>query len=477
MQGLELELIDLDEVFENLSFEPIILNNVPAQTKAEREALNNLIMTTYDKTDTLQSTPSCNCGELAYGINLGKVCNSCGTRVEHPANRDIEPNVWFEAPENILGLINPVFYLIFSKAISPPQFNVMLWLCNADYKVEKTNKRIEAIINKLQKNEIPRGLNNFIKHFDEILPTLLTLITPRSRREGIRQFILEYRAKLFPKHLPMPNKIAFILENTSTVTYADPTMREAIDAARTISSIDKETKANIKRLEAKMTNVINSLATYYNNMFGKPFSKKYGWLRNTVFGTRMGFAFRSVIVSESGAHNYEEIKVPYAQLVTTMKMHIINYLYKQRLTPRQAWDFVDTYTRNPDKEGVMVSILDQLIKDEIWAVWIRFPTLARASIQAFRITGWLKTAATLPVTATKGCNGDYDGDILSGAVMLTRQQIEGMTLYRPHYDIISYHKLRTFKHNIALPEVVSGILFNWIEDEDYDYLYNGGVDV
>lgn len=57
---------------------------------------------------------------------------------------------------------------------------------------------------------------------------------------------------MFPQHLPIPSKIAFVLENTSTGTYADiSAMREVIDACLTVTSLDKETVSNTRRLEGK----------------------------------------------------------------------------------------------------------------------------------------------------------------------------------------------------------------------------------
>ena len=74
--------------------------------------------------------------------------------------------------------------------------------------------------------------------------------------------MMTYRDSFFPKHLPFPSKIAFVMENTATGTYADVIMREAIDAVRTITSLDTTVLGDHKRLESKIAGVINSLSQY-----------------------------------------------------------------------------------------------------------------------------------------------------------------------------------------------------------------------
>jgi len=403
---------DHDRAFHSLPFTPIILNDVPARTKEERDALNAMIMTTYDHTDTLDSIPSCSCGHLSYGYNLGQLCPKCNTRVEAAGDQEIVSNVWFRAPQGVHSLVNPMLWMILSPLMTGSRFNVLQWFCAPLMEdPPESNKKASMIMHRLMKTGIPRGLNNFIAHFDDIAEAILTLL-PRQERESMQTFFTVYRDRFFPQHLPMPNKIAFVMENTATGTYADTAIREALDAARTITSIDEETYANVRRLEGKITSIINSLASYYSDMFGDPFSKKEGLLRNTVFGGRTPFAFRSVIVSESGVHDYEQIKIPYSQAVTMFKVHLLNKLYKKGYTHRDAWEYIDrhTITRDALLEELLYEIFQEAPGGKgVRCLWVRYPTLARGSIQALHINDISDNVSSLSVLCTRAPNADRIG--------------------------------------------------------------------
>ncbi len=410
-----LKLINHDEQFNNMPFKPIILNDVPAKTEEERKRLNDLIITTYNNTDTLESVPVCspNCGHLSHGYNLGRVCEICGNRVERSTDRAIESNVWFRTPKGMVSLISPIFWMIMSKKLTASGFNVLEWFCDP-YKEDPpaTNVRANDLIKKFIKANIPRGYNNLINHFDALMVPLSESGKTLAERAELMAFLTANRNCFFPQHLPMPSKIAFVIENTPTGSFADIAMRDAIDAARTVTSIDEATEANIRKMESKTTSIISALANYYFYMFGKKqFSSKEGWLRRSVLGSRMPFSYRTVIVSGGTTEvtDYETIKIPYAQAVTVFKIHLMNKLNKRGFTLKEAGDFLDTHTleRNP----LIESMLDEIFNDTLEGggvptIFIRYPSLARGSAQCLRINGVTDFASTLSTMVTKAPNAD-----------------------------------------------------------------------
>jgi DNA-directed RNA polymerase beta' subunit len=145
-------------------------------------------------------------------------------------------------------------------------------------------------------------------------------------------------------------------------------------------------------------------------MFGDPFSKKEGLLRNTVFGGRTPFAFRSVIVSESGVHDYEQIKIPYSQAVTMFKVHLLNKLYKKGYTHRDAWEYIDrhTITRDALLEELLYEIFQEAPGGKgVRCLFVRYPTLARGSIQALHINDISDNVSSLSVLCTRAPNADF----------------------------------------------------------------------
>jgi hypothetical protein len=405
-----IRVLDHDEHFRSLNFPPIILNDIPARTKEEREALNNIIMTTYDNTDTLESVPSCACGALSYGHNLGAMCSSCGTRVETPTDRKIEATVWIRSPEGIVSLVNPVLWLVLGKILTKSHYNVLYWFCNP-YAEDPphNNKAAIQLIRRFLNSGIPRGLNSFIVNFDQLVPIFLAAVPLASNRPHLESFISENKDKFFPQHLPVPSKVAFVLEKTSTGSYADINIRDPINACLTVTSLDSGTLSNVKRLESRMSSVINDLSNYYKHMFGDPFSAKAGLLRKTVFGSRMGYSFRCVITSAHGVHDYEQIKIPYSQAVTLLKAHLLNKLHKLEYNERDAKAYIAQHTK--ERDPLLLRLLYELIAEApggkgIRCLWIRYPTLTRGSIQSLHISDISEMSASLSILALNGATAD-----------------------------------------------------------------------
>lgn len=403
---------DHDAHFRGLNFTPWILNDIPAKTKEEREALDALIKTTYNNTDTLDPIPTCACGELAYGYNLGRYCPKCKTRVEKLTDADIESTVWFRAPESTAGLINPLLWIMISNHLMKSKFDILHWFCNpyADDPHPKQTA-VHGIIKKLMAVGVPRGYNSFIQNFDKLSPTICQQGNTSSQRKNLAAFLAENRNKLFPEHLPIPSKIAFVLEKTPTGPYADVNIKDPINACLTITSLDSESKKNPKRMEAKITSVIMDLSNYYDYVLRKIISPKHGLLRKNIFSSRMGYSFRVVITSDHGVHDYETIKLPYTQAVSLLKVHLLNKLDKLGYSERAAKLYVAENTKKRDP--LLLRLLNELIAETpngegIWTLFIRYPVLNRNSIQALRINRISEYSSSLSVLCLVGCNGDKE---------------------------------------------------------------------
>lgn len=408
-------ILDLDSKFNGLNFEPVILNDLEMETLEDREALNNLIITTYDNVDKLSPVPSCTCHRLQFGYNLGQICDYCGTRVESPTETSIESSVWFRAPEGIDGFLNPTVYLILRQAFTFGRFSVLDWLLSPGYdRPPPRNRPAVANVNRLIEAGVPRGLNNFIAHFDRIFD-MLTSMVPRNRRRDLCEFARQWKHNFFPKYLPMPSKIAFVIEKTSIGNYADLTMREAIDAARNMAALNADDLRSITRLENKIVNITRLIGDYNDYMLTKPLSPKEGWYRRYVFsGGRSTFAHRSVIVSMPGVHDYETFTIPFAQACTVFRIHLQNLLKQHHaMSARESAQFIDSHCNQRQSEGgqLLESLLKDILAntqggDGVWSKWIRYPVLEMASIQTLRIVGFEDNVSTLSPLDTKGMNAD-----------------------------------------------------------------------
>lgn len=384
--SIYLEIVNLDEVFHSLASTPLIVNGVNILKKEEKERLNKLLYTHYDG-DTLDIIPSCNCGAIRGEYNLGIRCNECGTEVSSITERPLQSLLWIAAPEGVKSLMNPMCWTILSQTFTVRNCNLIEYLTNPDYKPPVKAGMLSGI-----PEEWPRSFNFFVENFDQIIALLLarygTNKTPQFRYDFM-EFISRNREKIFCQYIPFPSRLGFITESTPVGTYVDTTIKDAIDAIRTITSISASvTPVSLRSKEAKVAKTIAQLATYYETFMKKTIGGKPGVFRKHIFGSRGHFTARAVITSIPTEHDYDEIHLPWGVAVQLLRTHLTNKLLKLDYTPNQItamfYESVNRY--NP--------VLDQLFKELIAespykGIPIslgRNPTLARGSVQLFYVT-------------------------------------------------------------------------------------------
>lgn len=337
-RGIYLKLVKYRELMDQVN-NPIIINDMPTESKMDRSNLANLIRTSYDG-DQLSILPACDCG-LHYGrhkAEVGYVCEDCNTPVVSHSERPIESTVWIRAPDGVAPLMNPVAWQMISDTFTERGLNVIKWLC---YTQNGTLKQTQhQTIAKLQELGIPRGYNNFVYNFDKIIQAL---VDARIHRPDIRardetlKFIDQFRDDLFTPYIPIPNKIAFITETTAMGVYVDTSMAPAMDAIQTIASVDEEIGGTSQVVrENRTAKAIMQLADFYLNYIKKAIGPKEGWFRKHVFGTRITFSARAVISSITEQHRYDEIHLPWTLAVALFRMHLINKLLKRGYSARRA---------------------------------------------------------------------------------------------------------------------------------------------
>src|SRR5574343_431773 len=105
-KGVYLVMEDFNHFFHTLAINPIIVNNFNVTTEEDKQKLNDLLYTHYDG-DTLEVIPSCECGALKRGYNVGTVCSTCHTEVRPVTERLLEPYLWIKTPSGVDSLMNP----------------------------------------------------------------------------------------------------------------------------------------------------------------------------------------------------------------------------------------------------------------------------------------------------------------------------------------------------------------------------------
>ncbi len=440
--GINLELKDFDLQFSRLSDSPVIFNDLPMETTEDQEALNNLLYTRYSDSG-LEPNPHCLCRHLRGEDKVGQLCSKCNTLVEVVTEKTIESTVWLRAPTGAKSFISPAFYMIMFNQLknkSQPDYNRFDWMLISRYKKHKgiVREEVTGFEYQYKASGFKQGLNFFIENFDEIMEWLIekrflshVASSGNDQRNGLggklgvikrqnefREFIKAFKHTFFPMHIPLPSNILLVQEKTDMGLYADiPIIKGISNAVTTIKSLKSEVvkKMDLNVAQDRTVKAVSQISESYYNFLKDVAGIKEGWWRKHVFGTRAHFTFRAVIGSESEAHVYNEISIPWALAITILRYHLMNKLAKApfMLGENDIKLFLDeSLTQyNPTIDALFKELMEEAKStDGIWCILQRNPSLSRLSAQLLKI-GSIKTdpsdfTISVPVLILAGYNAD-----------------------------------------------------------------------
>jgi hypothetical protein len=416
--GVSLKLVNFTELFfQKSSKTPIIINDFSESSEDDKENFNRLIYTKYS-TDLLSNLPSCECGDLVGEHNVGIVCLNCNTPVQSMLEQDLEPVVWMRSPIGVEDLINPVVWTMLSKRFTRSGFDIIRWICDTTY---KPTVKTPPVMESVHALGVQRGYNNFVQNFDAIVNALFGLKEFRAKKfsiDPLQTLLQEQRNCIFSKYLPLPNKSLLVIEETNVGTYVDPIITGAIDAIRTMVSIDSPLSShNVRTKENRTVKTIAQLAEFYDNLYRTTLATKEGIFRKHVYGTRSHFSFRAVISSLTEPHEYDEIHIPWGIGISVLRIHLMNKLLRRGFTPNEGIAFLNEYAQkyHPLLDELFQALITESPYKGIPCVFQRNPSLERGSAQAMFITK-VKTDPSIPtvslsILSVRGYNADFDGKV------------------------------------------------------------------
>ena len=423
--GVGMRLVDINRVFETASTPPVIINSFDINTLQDKDALDSLIYTYYEG-DSLNVVPHCECNRTRGAAKIDSRCSHCGTIIRPVSEQPLESLLWIAPPEGVETFINPQAWTMLSKALTHGGINGLMWLCDPRMPVGAEPHRE---IRRLMDLGITRGINNFYENFDQIIETLFRAGvisgTTRRQKDDLYQFIKLNRTKIFCKYLPIPSRLEFVTEKSITGSFADMTMKAAIDAIRTISATVHSLSPLDLRVRQARAMKANELLAFYHQEHMATLASKRGWLRKHVYGSPLYFTFRAVISSLSERHEYDELHMPWGVAVATYQMHLISKMFRMKnpdtdlpFTPNECLKHIREHTLRHSP------LLDQLFKELIAesahkglpVLFNRNPSLDRGSIQEFFVTKINPdpkiNAVAMSVLTLKAPNADFDGRAL-----------------------------------------------------------------
>lgn len=470
-----LKLVNHDEIFASLTTHYIMANDIDVSTSDGRANLNRLLYNKYEG-DSLNILPSCSCGDLQGGYNVGVQCVNCGTMVVPTMERPLESMIWFRAPDGVRALINPTAWVVLSTRMTINGFNLLEWLCNPAY---KPPGKVPPKLSRLERYNFPRGINGFYENFDTIMDAVFALKLVKEQGpqlKDVRHWIAQNRNSIFSQHLPMPSKLGFVVESATTVSYVDKTIVLAIDALKTIVSIENSiAPLPLFRKQVRTIKAITKLAEYYRVFVNKTLGGKPGIFRRHVFGGRLHFSARAVISSLSANHRYDELHLPWSLALQLLRLHLTGKLLR-RIDPNTGVRYspvsIDQLFResalqyNPLLDTLLKELISESPHGGIPVTFGRNPTLARGSIQVLYVTH-IKTdpeiiTISLSVLVLRGFNADFDGDEMNLWLIPDHATHRRLSRLAPHLTALDLNEPRRISGNLALPAPAVSTIANWM---------------
>lgn len=473
------EIIDMDELFRTIPGRPVILNDFDIKSEEDKEKIDRILKTEYGS-DFLNVEPACQCGARHGGQYIGTLCPECATMVLNVTDRPLKPSVWIKVFDGVKAFINPKVWAILSKNLTISRFDILEHLVNPTAPGPETSAQP---VRKYMELGIPRGINYFVDHFDEIFQALIDgkVLRPDNQDKlngtgklsTLMAFITQYRDRIFCHYLPLPSKVFVITEKTPMTTFASSQVLPLLNAALIVSEMHGDTRAKSARgIQSRAMRVNALLVEYSETNFSKFFdNKKHGWIRKHIFGTRSHFSARAVIDSNHNPHDYRDIEIPWSLAVLLFRIHLISKLTRRGYSLNESMNLLDVKTMQYDP--LLDTIFQELIQESpdhhIPVLMNRNPSLLRGSIQELFISK-VKTDVEIKSISISSLilpnfNADFDGDALNFMLLLDHRMSRRLSRMAPHLTVLDANKPRSFSKAMKMPEPIITTMAAFINEE------------
>ena len=468
--GLYGELIDFNFEFRKLEYPKYIQDVVDPITGTH--SLKDALYTTVNSSETVEPIPSCTYGCTRYEENLNTTCGACGTMVEYPSERTLDPTLWIRKSPRIEKFINPYVFSglksAFDLGSQKQSYNPFLLAIQnktADHQEHRAIIAGLGINPQFGYNYIVTNFKSFLttitKHILDLIDQKVIKATQAKRDElldvlDLMEFPLRF---LISDVLPLRNSLLMVLEESnnsvrSQVTqYYGEAITYVLKIGDSTSNLNKDL-ANILKFYLKLD---NSYLEYV-----KQGGKKGGGIRTEPVGGRSGFGMRSVITQQVKLQAGDEISLPYTATIIALKPHLIYSYTNDGYSLKDTLDIIEKYTRvfNKDLHDRLTAINGGFMAGAIGALATRYPTLYRWSTTAMLI-GEIKKdpddlTIGLPASILPSQTADFDGDEETIRLIFNRTMLKEIELLSPQYAPLELNEPFKIAANVAgQPKVVT----------------------
>jgi len=474
--GVYAEIVDHDELLASMTGIVKYANDYNASNTESKEEFQRALYSHFDNVDAIKVSASCDCGHLDEAYDLGVICEVCNTPVVSTANQPIIPSMWLKAPTGVLSLISPELLIMLSGHMSGKEFNFLAYFMDTTYQFDAnsiSSRETSRKVNRLLQANLPRGLNNFIMNFDDIIKFCMDVGIIGTGKHEFYEFLVRNKHALFPQAIPIPTKLCFVVESTTSGSYIDKPIGPAIDAALTMGGIT-HSPIPLKPItvQNRTAKALLLMAKFHEDYDKQRIAQKPGLVRRHILGGRLNFTARAVITSISAPHCYDDLHIPWGVACQLFKYHIVNKLKRQGMTTQAAMSFLysNVLQYNERLNQIFLELIAEAKGPGPACTFHRNPTLQRGSTQQFFIT-LVKTDLTdnsisMSVLCLKAPNADFDGDQLNLTLMPDNYLTEATERIAPHTWVLSIDSPHEISGNLELQGPVVETIVNYAH-EDY----------
>ncbi len=465
----------------------INLNRLHFFNKSDLTVATGNLKTEYN-TDTISMVPSCDCGEVKYGYNIGMRCPHCHTMVTEQHVKT-EPRMWMYSINSNLPFINPMFWIMFDGVISSSD-SWLYYLCsNKSTPKGKIPPYVHGVV-----VDVLNGVRTYaslIANLQTILEYLI--INPaiiKNKKDYPLSILLNVLCStpelVFTPMLPMVNKKLFVQEDTTSGKYTnietvagvtDTVLSWIAGCNKIYPIIDNQdnSEADIRRadraIDGLMSSTLNKLGEFYNIYIVDYLHGKPGLFRKHVYGARSHHTFRAVITPISGPHKYTELHVPMTIGLVVYRPAVMNKLViKYGYTIKEATSMLNVGIKQyiPLLYAILCELIDESPEKQLPVIAQRNPSQFQGSALALGITLFKKDlydyTVSISAKVIKYPNGDYDGDELNFTAGLDNLMGYEMKTLAPHFNIVGYDKPYTLSSNFTIGGPAHATMCNALSD-------------
>lgn len=481
--GVMLSLVDNDKTFDQLPFDPVIINDVVISSEEDNKQFNDTIYSVIG-TETFDSLPKCQCGTLIGRSKINVICDNCREPVKEPVDEDIETYIWARAPKGTRPFVHPQIWILLRNFLSkfPNKFDMLMYLCDQDYRFKgNMTEKFKDIVKSLEQIDLhTRNYGFFVDNFDKYMDFFFFNRHYKQKKKPVNDLywlIKKNKHLLFCNYIQIPNKSLLIMEKTGAAFNYDSTTPVMIDAIRILTGIDTGTKLISERVRmAKIPRFLSQLATYHEITYADVFGGKPGIARRQISGSRVEYSFRTVITSLSTKHDYDEIHIPWPVAMNVFKIHLVNKLLKMDWSPNKIFDFLDQYalSYHPLLDALFKELIAESPYKGIPCFMNRNPSLLIGSIQLVYIplvknglNGYdINDVSTSVSPLTVGNNNaDFDGDEENFMILLDNKMAEAGQCFGSFMNVTNMRSITGMAGSLDIPKPVALSTAQWISDE------------